>query len=801
MKKYFVTILTLLLCVGLYAEDFNEGWTFWFDGHEKETIRLPHDAMIHMPRSADVPSGSSIAFYHGGLFHYEKTFDVTAEMLSKHVTFNFECVYMNSKVYINGQLAGGIPYGYSQFSVCADGLLKEGKNTILVDSDNSKMQDSRWYSGAGIYRPVEMVVQDPIHIETVHVSTLSIAPKAKLLVETKHVGGKPRVEILYGDKVVAKGKGKSAKIKVKNPKLWNAEHPDLYTVKVSLKNKNQITDVYTSTFGIRTLEWSTKGFFVNGENVLLKGGCLHADNGILGMAEYDDAAARKISILKEYGHNAVGSAHQPRSEAMLKACDEQGMYVMDELWDMWFSPKNANDYGNWFMDNYHNDITAIVEKDFNHPCVVMYSIGNEVNDPKTEEGMRVAHDIVASLHAIDASRPTTMGVNLAFLGPRGMRGLFGGPSDDKKDEPAKEEDDQYGGNVSLRFNEAVQASAGKIGEAVLTHEIDSATTPILDALDIAGYNYAVARYPIEKDYHPDRIVVGSETYPPDIYTTWQLVKELPYVIGDFMWTAWDYLGEVGAGAWTYEGEGTGFTKTYPWKLANSGSIDILGNPTGETYLSKITWEENPGSCYLAVRPVRKDPVVSRSIWRSSNSIPSWSWKGCEGIPAVVEIYSLAEKVELYLNGKKLDEGTPENGLIMFQFPYEPGKLEAKAYIGGELTGTSVLESATGNINIAVRPEKETIGVGNLAYVNINLEGENGVVEAHADSQLSVKVEGGELLGYGSARAISTDIYDSGSHLTYYGKTQAIILATNLGTIKVTASGAGYKDATATVTVK
>ena len=816
MNKKSVKILSfasaLLLVAGCADKgfDINEGWSFQYEGSPVQTVRLPHDAMIHMERSADVPRGSSVGFYKGGHFIYEKTFKATQKMVDSHVTFTFGGVYMNSQVFINDKLAGGIHYGYSEFTVTADGLLRKGHNVIRVESDNSKMQDSRWYSGAGIYRPIVMKVRDPKYIESVHVSTISYSP-ALISVKSEHKEGEVKIEILDKGAVIATATGDDVQIELPGAQLWSDTNPYLYTVRATLSDGGKKTDVYTSTFGVRKLEWAhDKGFMVNGKETLLKGGCLHADNGILGMASWQDAEYRKVAILKSLGFNAIRSAHQPCSQELLKACDELGMYIMDELWDMWFTPKNQNDYGNWFMENYHNDIVAIVEKDFNHPSVIMYSIGNEVGDPVKPGGMEVAHSIIDHLHAIDPSRPTTMGVNLAFLGPRGMRGLMGGgpgagarrgntPGAQAPAAAPAPEAKPEAENVSLIFNEAVQASAGKIGEAVLTKEIDEATTPILDALDIAGSNYATARYPIEPEYHPDRMIVGSETYPPDIFTSWQMVKDFPYLVGDFMWTAWDYLGEVGAGAWTYEGEGTGFTKTYPWKFASSGAIDVTGHPTSEVYLAKVAWDDD-GTPYLGVRPVSKGEIVSRSIWRASNSIPSWSWRGCEGKDAVVEVYSAAEKVELYLDGNKLEEGAPKNGVIMFKFPYKPGVLSVKAYSGGRMVGENSLTSATGDLRIAVQPEKDQVEEGHLIYVDVCLVGENGEVESNADTLIKVNVEGGELLGFGSARAISEESFDAGEYTSFYGRTQAIIYASKKGNVKITATADGYAASTATVKV-
>lgn len=797
MRNRLIALCLLLVSAGLSAQDFNTGWTFWYDGHEKETVDLPHDAMIHRKRNADVPSGASVAYYEGGRYYYEKKFIVPDEWLDKHVTFEFEGIYMNSEIYINGQKAGGIHYGYLPVHVDADGLLHAGENTIRVIADNSRLQDSRWYSGAGIYRPVHLRVRDKENVSSVRITTLSHSP-ARIRIVTRHGEGDVEVRIIGNGKEIMTASGDDLTLTIPDAHLWSDEHPFLYTAEIRLINDGRTLDTVYEPFGIRMLEWSAeKGLLVNGIETKLRGGCLHADNGILGMAEYEDAAVRKIRILKSYGFNAIRSAHQPCSEAMLKACDELGMYIMDELWDMWFKPKNVHDYGNWFMENFRTDIEATVEKDYNHPSVILYSIGNEVSEPGTEEGMRIAHAIIDHLHACDPTRPATAGINLAFMAPGGVRALtnsaLGG---EKKTETETVIDGAV--NVSLIFNEAVQSTGMKFDDIVVTPMIDSVTSPIMDALDIAGYNYAVPRYKIEPLHHPDRIIVGSETYPPDIFDTWQQVKEMPYVIGDFMWTAWDYLGEVGAGAWTYAGEGTGFSKPFPWKLANSGAIDILGNPTGQVFLNKAAWQQADAAPILSVRPVREDPIIGKSIWRSTNSIPSWSWRGREGIPAIVEVYTTADLVKLTLNGKEVAQGKPAGGSVFFRLPYQPGILRAEAFKEGRSLGADTLTSASGELHIGIHPEESRARTGHLLYVNIALEGENGEVESAADTRLHIEVDGAKLLGFGSARAISEEDYDSGDHTTYYGRAQAIVKADKPGSIRISVCGENLEKQIITV---
>ena len=281
-------------CTTNEQADFNQDWQFWSDTKaSKQVVNLPHDAMQTETRSADVKEGRHNGFYPGNVYHYEKTFSADAALLEKHVTLAFEGVYRNSKVFVNGQEAGGYKYGYMPFDVCLDGLLVVGENTIRVDVDNSQMPNSRWYSGAGIYRPLHLLVQEKDYIEQVKVSTLSIAP-AKVKVETLHQGGEISVTVYDGNKQIASAEGDNAELNIDNAKLWSAESPYLYKIVVELKQNGKTIEKQEKSFGVREITWSTQGLKVNGKDVLLQGGCIHHDNGILGAAEYDDAAYRKV---------------------------------------------------------------------------------------------------------------------------------------------------------------------------------------------------------------------------------------------------------------------------------------------------------------------------------------------------------------------------------------------------------------------------------------------------------------------------------------------------------------------------
>ena len=788
MRPFLLSCLVLAVTVSCAKkEDFSANWTFWSDAHpERREVNLPHDAMLTENRRADAPSGFGSAYFEGGIYHYQKQIEVPSSWLKKHVELQFEGVYKDAEVFVNDHPAGGHKYGFTPFSVRIDTLLVKGKNTLRVDMDNSETPNIRWYSGAGIYRPVRLVVKDKVHIDEILVSTLSVSP-ARIKVKTIHNGNDVRVKILDGKRVVAEGKGNIITLEIPGAKLWNAEHPNLYSARVEVLQNGKVRDTETVEFGIRCLEWDKDGLRVNGETVLLAGACFHHDNGVMGAVEHEDAAMRRVRRLKEYGFNAVRSAHNPMSEAMLKACDRLGMYVMDELYDGWFAQKMSKDYHTDFPVHYLEDLEDMVRHDRNHPSVIMYSIGNEITEPALPGGMEVARRMIDRAHEFDPSRPVTCGVNLSILADAYR-------NSQKPEESAATIEMLLAllmkpmdpGVSSLAFNEANAQNNAAGNEALKKAEVDEMVSPFLDMLDIAGYNYGEPRYELEGQLHPGRIIVGSETMIPNLYRNWQLVKNLPYLIGDFCWAGWDYIGETGAGAWRY-GSSARFAQPYPWLLGDFGAIDILGNPGGEAFLARTIFTDEHLEPYICVRPVREDEPF-RSSWRKTNSIPSWSWKGCEGIKATVEVFTNAPQAELLVNGRSLGVRPAEGNVATYELPYEPGTLEAYAIYDNERTHVRV-ESASGKLELQLKAEKDHYEPGELIYVNVDIVGENGVTESMSDEILTCKVEGGELLGFGSACSAPDGFYfREGRYPSHYGKAQAIIRASKKGTITVSVCG-------------
>ena len=753
---------------------FNDNWIY-----NGKAITLPHDGMLHGQRDPKAASGSAGAFFPDGEYVYEKTF---ARPAAEHVLLQFEGVYKNAKVFINGKEAGGASYGYIPFFVCADDYLVDGENTIRVECA-VRHPDSRWYSGAGIYRPVWLWEgpKDSIEPESVKIGTVSYDPAVIRVQSPRAV--KVEVEGVTGE-------GTDFELTIPDAKLWSDTTPHLYTARVSHgADKEEIK------FGIRKVEWSNKGLFINGRETLLRGGCLHHDNGVLGAATFDESEWRRVKTLKDAGFNAIRSAHNPCSRAMLEACDALGVYLMDESWDMWFNHKTKNDYAAAWWENHMTDLKAMVDRDFNHPSVILYSIGNEVSEPATPEGVEAAREMAAWLRRADPNRAVTGGFNLMIISQAAKGKKVIDPDAEKNESAEKTQ-----GMNSTLFNLITSMVGTGMNKSANSKKVDEVTSPGLDALDICGYNYASGRYPLEAKAHPERVLVGSETFPQTIAANWAMVKKYPYLVGDFMWTAWDYLGEAGIGAWAYTPDGKGFNKPYPWLLADTGAFDILGDPNAEAFWASAVWGklDQPAIC---VQPLNHEQKPARAVWRGTNGLPSWSWAGCKGKAATVEVFYDAAKVELFLDSKKIGSAKVKDCRASFRVKYAPGKLEAVAYgADGRELGRSALCSADAPLNLVVRPEKTSAKPGEIVYIPVTLEGANGVVESNADRKLSVTVEGGELLGFGSANPRTEERFDAGEYKTYYGRALAVVRAGESGRVTVSITD-GEKHAKAEISVE
>ncbi|MCM1268896.1 MAG: DUF4982 domain-containing protein [Bacteroidales bacterium] len=746
--------------------EMNLNWTC-----NGKAVDLPHDAMLEERRDASCRNGVNSGYFPGGKYTYEKTFEINSEDRDKKIVLHFEGVYQNCTVSVNGKQAGAHKYGYTAFDVDISDAVQAGENRLRVDVDNSLEPNCRWYSGSGIYRPVSLLIDE---LDAPKIITKSYEP-----VVIQVTADADAVEILDGETVVASGK--PGEVTVPDAKLWSAETPNLYTCVIRKDGRER-----RDTFGIRLLEWDAKkGLRVNGQRILLRGGCIHHDHGVLGACDFYDAEYRRISILKENGFNALRIAHNPASQITLDICDELGMYVMNETFDGWYVPKTYHDYARWFDAEWKNDVTAMVKAAYNHPSVIMYSHGNEVSETASQKGAEVCRMLTDYIHELDDTRPVTAGVNV-LLNVYTMLGV--GVYKDKgeyKAEPLP----QKGGYKEKKTGSAFfNAMAGKLGSLMFYMAAgkkgDKACKGAADGLDVLGLNYAASRYDEDAQNYPDRLMVGSETMAADLPYNWERVKKYPQVLGDFVWSAWDYLGEACIGDWTYHSY-----KGLPL-LAGQGMIDITGKPLAAMYFMQTVWglRKTP---FIGVRPLNHAGEKPTSgAWQFTNAIDSWTWHGYEGTKAVVEVYTDAPSVRLELNGKEIGTKPVKKYKAVFKAAYAPGTLTAVALDenGREISRHS-LKTGGRNMKLSVTPHRKELRADgqSLCYLPIEFTDENGELIPDREQPVTVKVEGvGKLQGLGSALCKTDERYVSNTFNSYRGRLLAVVRAgTEAGAVKVT----------------
>lgn len=818
----------------MLRKSFNEKWAFskgvknlGFGGADQsEEITLPHDAMILEQRDPECKNQNNTGFFPGGNYTYKKTFYVPKEYENKNVLFEFEGVYMNAMVYINGDFAGKCPFGYSNFYVNANRFLKfDADNEIKVHVLNGTELNSRWYTGSGIYRNVNILIGEQLHIKAdgVKIATPDIeADQAVVAISTivENNGFSTQNAYVYTEiqdahgQVIASDKAPVSvfsgetetvrqRVYIQNPQLWSVEHPDLYVCYSKLMADDQIVDEANNRFGIRKLQLDTKnGLRINGEAVKLRGACVHHDNGVLGASTFERSEERRVEILKEAGFNAIRSAHQPMSKAMLDACDRLGMLVMDETFDMWSSNKTEYDYGLYFQEWWEKDVQAMVEKDFNHPSVIMYSIGNEIPESGTKHGATLNRTVAEKVRSLDGTRYVVSSVNgwLCIMDRLGeIMGSFAGENQEAAaPQPQTNE-----------INSVMSSIVGMMNQ-IAGHEIVGAVTEQTFAgVDIAGYNYMSGRYEIDKELFPNRVICGTESMPKDIDTNWRLTKANSHILGDFAWAGWDYLGEAGIGKVDYTlDESKGIYGPYPWYIAYCGDIDIVGNRRPASYYRETVWglRKEP---YIAVqRPARYHDKYMSSAWSWSDSIASWTWPGSEDNSVKVEVYSDADEVELLVNGASIGKapvGEENRFKAIFDTVYSPGELTAVAYVNGVETGRILLKTAGQGVELKLESDREQLQASgsDLAYIMISLTDENGILQNEADRKVSITVEGaGTLQGFGSADPKSLENFYDHERTTFDGKVLAVIRSkAEAGTITVTASAEGCAAKATVISVR
>lgn len=810
-KLLFAGIIIISVIVGQssFASDrkilFNDGWKFHrgsaanaeqenYNDSKWRTLDLPHDwSMDPTPVQRNGitigpfskyneggMSGADIGQTLGGEGWYRKEFTVAPEDSEKIVVLYIEGAYNQSEVFVNGKKVYFNPYGYTSYKVnITDYCGPAGTpNTIAIRVLNVG-ENSRWYAGSGLYRNVWLIKTDKIHLDEwdtfvrlsqlkkrdaeIKVSTIVHNESIKNAVADVRLKiyspeGKEVAESLQKVNVSASGKvDVEFSLNIPKAELWSVETPALYTAEIALSTGGE-SDTMTIPFGIRTIEFSAdKGFLLNGKMLKLKGGCIHHDNGLLGAAAIDRAEEKKVELLKANGYNAVRCAHNQVSEFFLDACDRLGMLVIHETFDQWQKQKRGNDYHQFFDEWSDSDLIASVRRDRNHPSIIMWSIGNEIEQRADQpEGDIIAKRLVRTIREYDDSRFTTVGAN-----------------------------DFWDRRRFKWDNDAYRA---------------------FQNVDVAGYNYVWWKYESDHAAYPERIIYGSESYPMDAAINWNLVEKHPYAIGDFVWTAIDYLGEAGLGhvLELAEGEHNPQFMGWPWYNAWCGDIDFCGDKKPQSYYRDVVWREREIS--MAVRPPvaqGKKEVVNG--WGWTDELLTWNWPGLEGQTMRVNVYSRSPKVRLYQDGKLIGEKETgkENYTATFEVPYKPGELKA-VNVGKNKEQASIIFKTTGepvSIRLSADRSKIKANKNDLSYVKIELVDKDGNLVPDADLKVTVKCEGaGSVIAAGNAAPNDMESFRSMTPKTFRGKAMAIVqpAGDKAGEIKLTVSAEGLGETTLTI---
>ena len=771
-------------------------------------VNLPHDWSIEGAPDKDNPSASGGGFFPAGIGWYRKTFTAPPDWKRKRVSVEFDGVYKNATVYLNGHKLGMHPYGYTSFAFdLTPDLDFSASNVLAVRVDNSEQPNSRWYSGSGIYQHVRVVVTEPTHVAHwgVFVTTPEASESAATVsLHTRVVNeSSEQNEVTLRTTLVDRA-GKEAgsaqstvnlapgsesetsqTIAVANPALWSPESPALYHAVTQILKNGTVVDEVVTPFGIRTLSWSVeKGFLLNGKSIKFAGGSVHHDNGPLGAAAFDRAEERKVELLKAGGFNAVRTAHNPPSPAFLDACDRLGLFVLDEPFDVWTRSKVKFDYARDFNEWWQRDIDSMVMRDRNHPSIVVWGIGNEIPEAWTPEGAPIAQKLAGRIRSLDATRPVTE----AFPG------------------------------------------------ATYTPNVDA----VFAVLDIGGYNYNLAQNRA-KDHErvPGRIMMRTESMPAAVFEQWDVVHQYPYALGEFVWTAMDYLGESGIGApaevspedaamadmaakmmqqavsnMGADGKNPFAESTkkdpkpnpmmklmfpgYPWHAADSGDLDITGFRKPQSYYRDILW--NGGDrVYATVRlPEPEGRKIVAMGWAVYPTLPSWNWPGREGKDMQVEVYSGAEKVQLYLNGKLIGEkptGREQQFKAEFTVPYAPGTLKAVGVRGDRPVAESVLTTAGNPARVRLTADRTELQADgqDLSFITLEAVDRKGQIDPNADQEVEFTIKGpGVIAAVGNGDGQDPAAYQGNHCKLFHGRALVVVrTSTKEGSIRLTAASPGF----------
>ena len=754
----------------------DDAWQFTLVQNDKgeqvptsfQMVDLPHDWSILNDFTEGAAMGNDGGYLPAGKGLYKKTLVATYDDIDKgrHLLY-LEGAYMDAHVFVNDSLVGYRPYGYSSVLYDLSSYLKPGENELSISVDNSQQRNARWYTGSGIYRHVWLLNLPNTHVKpwSVYITTPKVEKyrstvKASFDVNGQSDGFTASVyiknsdgKLLYETNTPINSESNNVEFKDVPLELWDIDTPYIYTLEICLKDKDgNMIDTVDETFGVRKIEYSvSEGFKLNDRPVLLTGACVHSDNGLIGARSYDAAEAHKVKMLKEAGFNAVRTSHNHPAPSFLDECDRQGILVIDEAFDGWRWEKKPFDYSKHIDQWWDADLKSLVLRDRNHPSIICWSIGNEVIERKQIEVVKTAKKLADLCRELDPTRPVTSAL------------------------------------------------------CTWDHEWDI-FDPLAAELDIVGYNYLMHKAEDDHNRVPDRIMWQTESYPRDAFDNWSRTANLPYVIGDFVWTGIDYLGESGIGKYYYAGENnTEFfvSDQWPWHSSYCGDIDLIWQRKPISHYREILFSDKPSLFMYVKEPEGYYGSINESMWGTYPSWESWTWPGYEGKTIEIEVITKFPAVRLYVNGSEYDTKKVTYDTrykAVFSVPYEAGNIKAVALDknGDETDYLSIMETAGNPAAVKLTANRNLLTANNqdLIFVLAEVVDKNGNLVPIADNEITFSVLGeGELIGSGSADPKSTQGYHRPNHKAWKGKVGAVIKSTGKpGNVIIKAEAIGLKVA-------
>lgn len=811
---------------------FSLGWEraigqskeFWLgNDNPRVKVDLPDDFIINQPRTAEAVGGASTGYFTGGRAVYTKCFEAPAEWSDKTVVLDIDGAYMNAEVTMNGEALGVHPYGYTPWQLDLKDAIIPGEKNELEVVTRCIQPNSRWYSGGGLYREVSLWIGEACHIRPwdIAVTTAKVRDSHAVIhieavvTNESEKDAQGTLQIRVGEtkaslpvKVAAGSTRKmESDIEVVGPVLWSAESPHLYHLELELQT-NLGTDHSELPVGIRKIEIDAKnGMRVNGQPVKLLGGCIHHDNTLLGAAAFPRAEERKIELLKTAGYNAVRCSHNPPSEALLNACDRLGMYVIDETFDCWRVGKNDQDYHLYFDEWWQRDTEAMVRRDRNHPSVFCWSVGNElVEAGGMSKGVELAGMQADFVRSLDPDRPVMAAFHSMIKTKR------------EKDKPprmpfaaaSQKNDSEKGGSEEVMKRMADPAVFEKMIENIATNNMGDGFVNGEDVwgeisedcaamLDIVGYNYLPKRYTADAKKYPDRIICASETHANNTYDYYQAMMENSNVIGDFIWTAYDNLGEAGAGRVlrSVQDMASGMLGAWPWLSCYQGDFDLDGNRRPQSYYRKVMWQKDDG-IHLFDKPPQYTGRKSQGLgWQWSDVWKSWTWpEAYIGKDIDVECYADCDTVEFILNDEVVGTAPVTRFKAEFTLPYQPGTLKVIAHKEGRITAEDTLITAGEPKGIRLIPDRKEIRADgmDLCFVKVCLVDGEGEIVPTDDLEVTADVEGGNLAGFGSGNPCTDENYGTGKRKLWKGQGLICLRAPmEPGKITLKVTGKGFEE--------